>query len=151
MVTALLQGIPFGFSMSTPQSTTVSGYSNCKGGPAGEGDAGPGSWTLHNDESEGGGTPHALYGHDLLDQHVLRPPRAEGGSLRRRVRTASRMGLTWPDGVSLLKPDPKEGHALSADNDPSFTLGADNVAPIDVAAADATLAARGASTAIRSP
>jgi membrane peptidoglycan carboxypeptidase len=45
----------------------------------------------------------------------------------------------------LLKPDPAEGHTRSADNDPSFTLGADNVAPIDVAAADATLPARGIS------
>jgi membrane peptidoglycan carboxypeptidase len=53
------------------------------------------------------------------------------------------MGLTWPNGRSLLTPDPSEGHQQSADNDPSFTLGADNVAPIDVAAADATLPARG--------
>ena len=58
------------------------------------------------------------------------------------------MGLTWPDGVSLLKKDPfltavKGQTQDSADNNPSFTLGADQVAPIDVAAADATLPARG--------
>jgi membrane peptidoglycan carboxypeptidase len=53
------------------------------------------------------------------------------------------MGLTWPDGKSLLKADPKERHWLSADNLPSFTLGAANVAPIDVAASDAVLPARG--------
>jgi membrane peptidoglycan carboxypeptidase len=53
------------------------------------------------------------------------------------------MGLTWPDGKSLLKPDRREHHLQSADNDPSFTLGADNVAPIDVAASDATLPAQG--------
>jgi membrane peptidoglycan carboxypeptidase len=59
------------------------------------------------------------------------------------VKAAAQMGLTWPDGRPLLKPDPREHHQQSADNDPSFTLGADNVAPIDVAAADATLPARG--------
>ena len=53
------------------------------------------------------------------------------------------MGLTWPDGKSLLKPDRREHHQYSADNDPSFTLGADNVSPMGVAAADATLPARG--------
>ena len=53
------------------------------------------------------------------------------------------MGLTWPDGKSLLKPDRREHHLASADNDPSFTLGADNLSPIDVAASDATLPARG--------
>jgi membrane peptidoglycan carboxypeptidase len=142
MVTALLQGIPFGFSMSTPQSTTVSGYANCEGAPAGNGDAGPGSWTLHNDESEGGGT-HTLYTGTTFSINTFFARLEQKVGLCETVRTASRMGLTWPDGVSLLKPDPKEGHPLSADNDPSFTLGADNVAPIDVAAADATLAARG--------
>ncbi len=142
MVTALLQGIPFGFSMSTPQSTTVSGYSNCKGQPAGEGDAGAGSWTLHNDESEGGGN-HTLYTGTTYSINTFFARLEQKVGLCQTVQTASRMGLTWPDGVSLLKPDPKEGHAQSADNDPSFTLGAENVAPIDVAAADATLPARG--------
>jgi membrane peptidoglycan carboxypeptidase len=53
------------------------------------------------------------------------------------------MGLTWPDGKSLLKRDPQGNHWQSADNLPSFTLGAANVAPIDVAASDAVLPARG--------
>src|SRR5260370_36403155 len=53
------------------------------------------------------------------------------------------MGLRGPDGRSLLKPDRREGHQASADNAPSFTLGADDVTPMGVAAADATLPARG--------
>src|SRR5260370_40460778 len=53
------------------------------------------------------------------------------------------MGLRGPDGKSLLKPDRREGHQASADNDPSFTLGADNATPMGVAAADATLPAGG--------
>ncbi len=41
MVTALLQGIPFGFKMTTPQSTTIRGFTNCKGLPAGRGTQAP--------------------------------------------------------------------------------------------------------------
>ena len=142
MVTALLQGIPFGFSMATPKSATVRGFTNCKGLPAGRGDAGPGSWTLHNDESEGGGT-HTLYTGTTYSINTFFARLEQKVGLCQSVQTATKMGLTWPDGTSLLKADPKENHAEGADNDPSFALGADNVAPIDVAAADATLASRG--------
>jgi membrane peptidoglycan carboxypeptidase len=143
MVTALLQGIPFGFSMNTPQQVTVTGYTNCKGQPTGsqlpDGQLG---WAPHNDESEGGGT-HTLYTGTTYSINTFFARLEQKVGLCQTVQTAARMGLTWPDGVSLLKPDPKEGHKESADNNPSFTLGAENVAPIDVAAADATLPARG--------
>ena len=35
LITALKQGTPFGFSCTVPGSTTVTGYTNCQGGPAG--------------------------------------------------------------------------------------------------------------------
>ena len=35
LITALKQGTPFGFTMHVPGSTTVTGYTNCQGGPAG--------------------------------------------------------------------------------------------------------------------
>jgi len=56
------------------------------------------------------------------------------------VKTADSMGLTRVDGTSLLK---RDHHQDSADNIPSFTLGSVNVAPLSMAAAYATVAARG--------
>jgi membrane peptidoglycan carboxypeptidase len=135
MVTALMQGIPFGYSKTVGYSATVGGYTNCKGQPLAP-------WKVHNDESERGGH-YTLYTGTTASINVFFAYLEQKVGLCNVVRTAAKMGLTWPDGKSLLKPDRREGHAASADNDPSFTLGADNVAPIDVAAADATLPARG--------
>src|SRR5262249_21157685 len=59
------------------------------------------------------------------------------------VKTADKMGLTWPDGKSLLKPDRRGGHKYSADNYPSFTLGAVHATRSEAAAAARLLPARG--------
>ena len=54
------------------------------------------------------------------------------------------MGMTRADGTSLLKPDPALGkNGLPADDIPSFTLGAVDVSPMSMAAAYASVAARG--------
>jgi membrane peptidoglycan carboxypeptidase len=143
MVTALMQGIPFGYSKTVGFSAEVSGYTNCKGQTAGtpmpNGQVG---WAVHNDESERGGH-YTLYTGTTYSINVFFAYLEQKVGLCNVVKTAAQMGLTWPDGKSLLKPDRREGHMASADNDPSFTLGADNVTPMGVAAADATLPARG--------
>jgi membrane peptidoglycan carboxypeptidase len=51
--------------------------------------------------------------------------------------------MTWANGVSLLKADPSLGFKGSADDFPTFTLGAMNVSPMSMAAAYATVAANG--------
>ena len=135
MVTALKEGVPFGYAKTVGFSATVSGYHNCKGQPTPP-------WTVHNDESERGGH-YTLYTGTTASINVWFAYLEQKVGLCQTVQTAAQMGLTWPDGKSLLKPDPKEHHHYSADNDPSFTLGADNVAPLDVAAADAVLPAQG--------
>ncbi len=143
MVTALLQGIPFGYSKTVGFSAQVSGYTNCKGQtvgtPMSNGQIG---WQGHNDESEKGGH-YSLYTGTTASINVWFAYLEQKVGLCNVVKTAAQMGLTWPDGKSLLKPDRREGHTLSADNNPSFTLGADNVTPMGVAAADAVLPARG--------
>jgi membrane peptidoglycan carboxypeptidase len=143
MVTALLQGIPFGYSKTVGYAAQVSGYTNCKGQTVGQmmpnGQIG---WKLHNDESEHGGH-YTLYTGTTASINVFFAYLEQKVGLCNTVKTAAQMGLTWPDGKSLLKPDRREGHQYSADNDPSFTLGADNVTPMGVAAADAVLPARG--------
>src|SRR5262249_3804362 len=69
MVTALEQGIPFGYTKNVGFSATVDGYTNCKGQATSP-------WQVHNDESEKGG-------HHRLDQRVLRLPGAEGRLVQR--------------------------------------------------------------------
>jgi membrane peptidoglycan carboxypeptidase len=135
MVTALEQGIPFGYSKTVGFNATVSGYTNCKGQQLAP-------WQVHNDESERGGH-YSLYTGTTASINVFFAYLEQRVGLCNVVKTAAQMGLTWPDGKSLLKPDRREGHLASADNDPSFTLGADNVSPMGVAAADATLPSRG--------
>jgi membrane peptidoglycan carboxypeptidase len=143
MVAALEQGIPFGYAKTVGFSAEVSGYTNCKGQTAGtpmpNGQIG---WAVHNDESEHGGH-YSLYTGTTASINVFFAYLEQKVGLCNVVKAATQMGLTWPDGKSLLKPDRREGHTESADNDPSFTLGADNVTPMGVAAADATLPARG--------
>ena len=143
MVTALLQGIPFGYSKTVGYSAEVTGYRNCKGQPVGNtlsnGELG---WKVHNDESEHGGH-YSLYTGTTASINVFFAYLEQKVGLCDSVQTAARMGLTWPDGKSLLKPDRAEGHQYSADNVPSFTLGSADVTPMGVAAADAVLPARG--------
>jgi membrane peptidoglycan carboxypeptidase len=135
MIAALEQGIPFGYSKNVPFSATVGPYSNCSGVYVNP-------WPVHNDESERGGT-YTLYTGTTASINVFFAYLEQKVGLCNVVKAAVQMGLTWPDGKSLLGPDPAENHPQGADSDASFTLGADNVAPIDVAAADATLPSRG--------
>jgi membrane peptidoglycan carboxypeptidase len=143
MVAALEQGIPFGWAKTVPFTAQISGYTNCKGQTVGQPmPNGQTGWQVHNDESEPGGH-YSLYTGTTESINVFFAYLEQHVGLCNVVKTASQMGLTWPDGRSLLKTDRHEHHRYSADNDPSFTLGADNVSPMGVAAADATLPARG--------
>ncbi len=96
-----------------------------------------------NDQSELTPATYSLYTGTTDSINVFFAYLEQKVGLCNVIKTATQMGLTWPDGKSLLKPDRREHHLASADNDPSFTLGADNLAPMDVAASDATLPARG--------
>jgi membrane peptidoglycan carboxypeptidase len=132
MVAALQQGIPFGYSKTVPASATVGPFYSCTGQYVNP-------WPVQNDESEPGGT-FTLYTGTTLSINVFFAYLEQKVGLCNVVKTATQMGLTWPNGSSLLKP--YNGNP-SADGTASFTLGADGVAPIDVAASDATLPSRG--------
>ncbi|MHB1594013.1 MAG: transglycosylase domain-containing protein [Streptosporangiaceae bacterium] len=139
LVTALEQGTPFGFNLKVRSPTTVTGYTNCQGQPLGpfslanaEGPSkGLQDWTLYNGTAQ---SINVFYAH--LELKV---------GLCNVVRTAAAFGVTRADGLSLLKTDPHlpKGNNLSADNYPSFTLGSMYVSPMSMAAAYATVAARG--------
>jgi membrane peptidoglycan carboxypeptidase len=138
LVTALKEGLPFGYHLKVKSPTMVGPYSNCHGGYVppfpvinAEGPQGAQTYTIYQGTTA---SINAFYA--TLEQRV---------GLCSVVRTAASLGLTRADGTSLLRRDPKlpARSNLSVDNYPSFTLGSVYVSPMSMAAAYATLAARG--------
>ena len=86
LITALKQGTPFGFQLKVPGSTTVTGYTNCQGGPAGV-LPGPGRRLQRDERGRPGLGVHAvaLYRDHPVGQRVLRRARAEGRPVQRRA------------------------------------------------------------------
>jgi membrane peptidoglycan carboxypeptidase len=132
LVTALEQGVPFGFPQTVPAATTLTGFTNCKGEPTGP-------WHVINDSpSEKGG--FSLYNATAQSVNIYFGLLERKVGLCNVVKTAAAMGVTRADGRSLLKWDHGQP---PADDLPSFTLGSVNVSPMSMAAAYATVAARG--------
>jgi membrane peptidoglycan carboxypeptidase len=132
LVTALAQGVPFGFPQTVPAATTLTGFTNCKGEPTGP-------WHVINDSpSEKGG--FSLYNATAQSVNIYFGMLERKVGLCNVVKTAAALGVTRADGKSLLKWDHGQP---PADDLPSFTLGSVNVSPMSMAAAYATVAARG--------
>ena len=143
LLTALEQGIPFGYQANVANSETVSGFYSCKGAPAGTGPDGPGSWQVANSSAGDKGT-YTLYTGTADSINTFFAQLEQKVGLCNVVHTAMQLGMTWADGTSLLKSDTTPlGTELSADNTPSFTLGSINVSPLSMAAAYATVASGG--------
>jgi membrane peptidoglycan carboxypeptidase len=140
LITALKQGKPFGFQLSVPGSTTVTGYTNCQGGPAGVYQGMPGAYNVTNAEGPQSASTQSLYTGTTRSVNVFYAELEQQIGLCNVVHTAADLGLTRADGTSLFS---RDGSQDSADNIPSFTLGSVNVSPLSMAAAYATVAARG--------
>src|SRR6202034_430547 len=56
LITALEQGVPFGFQLTVPGTQTVSGYTNCAGQPAGYYNGQSGVFNVTNAEGPGSST-----------------------------------------------------------------------------------------------
>jgi membrane peptidoglycan carboxypeptidase len=140
LITALEQGYPFGFQLSVPGSTTINGYTNCQGGPAGNYQGIPGAYNVTNAEGPQSASTQSLYTGTTQSINVFYAQLERRVGLCNVVRTAVSLGMTRADGTSLLSSD---GTQYSADNIPSFTLGSVNVSPLSMASAYATVAARG--------
>jgi membrane peptidoglycan carboxypeptidase len=140
LITALKQGTPFGFTLHVPGSTTVTGYTNCQGGPAGVYQGQAGAFNVTNAEGPQSDSDQSLYTGTTQSVNVFYAMLEQKVGLCNVVHTAADLGMTRADGTSLLRPD---GRQDSADNIPSFTLGSVNVSPLSMAAAYATVAARG--------
>jgi membrane peptidoglycan carboxypeptidase len=133
LITALEQGVPFGFVQKVTTPAVITGYTNCKGEPTG-------SYSLVND-SPGEKGAFTLYTGTTQSVNVYFAMLERKVGLCNVVKTAATMGVTRADGRSLLQWDGK--NVPPADNLPSFTLGSVNVSPMSMAAAYATVAARG--------
>ncbi|MBV9207458.1 MAG: penicillin-binding protein [Actinobacteria bacterium] len=140
LITALKHGVPFGFQMHVPGSTTITGYTNCQGGPAGYYQGIPGAYNVTNAEGPQSDSTQSLYTGTVQSVNVFYAQLEHQVGLCDVVHTAAELGVSRADGTSLLSRDGKQD---SADNIPSFTLGSVNVSPLSMAAAYATVAARG--------
>ena len=139
LVTALEEGYPFGHTIKVKAPASVGPYTNCHGGyvPAA---------AFQNAEGPSKGTEIWMLNQATVDSINLYFANLEQQvGLCNVVKTAVNMGMTRADGTSLLTYDKALGRnaGLSADNFPSFTLGSVYVSPMSMAAAYATLAARG--------
>ena len=138
LITALKQGIPFGFRMSVTSPALVGPYQNCQGHSAG-------NFAVANDEGAGEGT-YTLYTGTTDSINVFFAQLERRVGLCNVVRTAVSMGVHRADGTSLLAGvgvPGSPGYQAPADDLPSFTLGSVNVSPITMAAAYAAVAAGG--------
>jgi membrane peptidoglycan carboxypeptidase len=138
LVTALKQGLPFGFTQKVSSPATITPYYNCHNQFVGSypdvrnaaDSADNGIFSLYT-----GTTQSINIFYALLEQKV---------GLCNVVKTAVSMGVDRADGLPLLKKDRALGqNGLPADEVTSFTLGAVNVSPMSMAGAYATVAARG--------
>jgi membrane peptidoglycan carboxypeptidase len=144
LITALKQGYPFGFQLHVPGSTTINGYTNCQGGPAGQYQGINGAYNVTNAEGPQSASTQSLYTGTTQSVNVFYATLERRVGLCNVVKTAVSMGMTRVDGTSLLSSDKTPlGTLDAADNIPSFTLGSVGVSPLSMAAAYATVAAQG--------
>jgi membrane peptidoglycan carboxypeptidase len=138
LVTALKQGLPFGYHLKVKSPTTVGPYYNCHGGYVPP-------FKVINAEGRQGAQTYTIYQGTTASINAFYATLEQRVGLCNVVRTAASLGMTRADGRSLLRRDPHlpAGGNLSVDNYPSFTLGSVYVSPMSMAAAYATLAARG--------
>jgi membrane peptidoglycan carboxypeptidase len=138
LITALKEGVPFGFKLSVSSPDTVAGFYNCHHVSAGV-------FPVANAEGAGKGT-YSLYTGTTQSINVFYAHLEQQVGLCNVVKTAVSMGVHRADGLPLLQGvgNPKSSSYLPpADDIPSFTLGSINVSPMTMAAAYATVAANG--------
>jgi membrane peptidoglycan carboxypeptidase len=140
LLTALKAGMPFGTTMKIVSPDTISGYTDCHNRAILP-------YTLSNSE---GATKKpeifTLYNATTGSINIFFAHLEEQVGLCNVVKTAVSLGLHRADGQSLLagvgKPG-ANGYQPPADSLASFTLGSVAVSPMSMAAAYATVAARG--------
>jgi membrane peptidoglycan carboxypeptidase len=138
LITALKQGLPFGHTIKIQNPETIGPFATCDGRSA------P-AFNYQNAEA-------AFKGSQVwqLNEATVQSVNTFFVNLENEVglcnvvKTAVDMGMTRADGTSLMKYDhPLGADGLPAYNYSSFTLGSVGVSPMSMAAAYASVAARG--------
>ena len=137
LLTALKLGYPFGYHLKIVSPSTLTGYTNCKGEQTSP-------FMVSNAEGPGAGI-YSLYTGTTDSINVFYATLERSVGLCSVVRTAASLGDHRADGRSLFQAagNPAITGQYRADDLPSFTLGSVNVSPMTMAAAYATVAARG--------
>ena len=138
LVTALQQGVPFGFTINVKNSATVNGITTCNG-------QSDGSYSLVNASTSDQGT-FSLYTGTTQSINTFYANLEAKVGLCNVVKTAVAMGDHRADGTSMWKGvgNPRSNnYEPPADQITSFTLGSINVSPLTMADAYATIASRG--------
>ena len=99
LLTALKQGVPFGFSQAIVSPSTIGPYLQLQGRQL------AGDFPCSNAEGPGKGT-FTLYNGTTQSINVFYADLEQKVGLCNVVQTAASLGLTWANGVSLLKCDP---------------------------------------------
>nr|WP_241474842.1 penicillin-binding protein [Nocardiopsis xinjiangensis] len=128
LAAALDQGKPFSTNYNSPGSTTVSGQRSCNGGTLPP-------WSLSNAGESDGGNHNMISGTQQSSNTYFAQLQASVG-LCETIEMAETLGLHRADGTKFT-----ENENTLANN--SFTLGSEEVAPIDLASAYATFASGG--------
>jgi membrane peptidoglycan carboxypeptidase len=139
LVTALEQGVPFGYTETVQNHAAISGYTDCSGQDTG------GAYTLVNASKADAGT-FSLYTGTTLSINTFYAQLEKKVGLCNVAQTAVALGDHRVDGSSIMRGEGKPGsrnYQYPADQTPSFTLGSINVSPLTMAAAYATVASRG--------
>src|SRR5437763_13930115 len=97
LITALKQGMPFGATMHAPGSTTVTGYTNCQGGPAGYFQGQAGAFNVTHAEGPGSDSNQSLYTGTVQSVTTYFAELEQQVGLFAVVRPAASLGLTTPD------------------------------------------------------
>jgi membrane peptidoglycan carboxypeptidase len=138
LITALEQGVPFGFTQTVQYSETVQPYFSCNGQQLPP-------YQLVNAGTGDHGT-YSLYTGTTFSINTFFAQLEKKVGLCNVVHTAAALGVHRADGLSIWQGvgNPSSpNYQPPADQLPSFTLGSVNVSPMTMAAAYATVAARG--------
>jgi membrane peptidoglycan carboxypeptidase len=140
LITALKQGLPFGHTIKVKAPASVGPFATCNGQSVA-------ASVFNNAEGPSNGTEvWQMAEATALSINLYFVNLENEVGLCNVVKTAVDMGMTRADGTSLMKwaHDPALGrNGLPAYDVSSFTLGAVGVSPMSMAAAYASVAARG--------
>jgi membrane peptidoglycan carboxypeptidase len=138
LITALKQGIPFGHTINIQNPDTIGPFLTCHG------DVEP-PFTFHNAEAPfKGSETWQLNEATIASVNTFFVNLENQVGLCNVVKTAVDMGMTRADGTSLMQEDRRLGaNGVPAYEVSSFTLGSVGVSPMSMAAAYASVAARG--------